>query len=477
MAKVLDDAFGIEQGLDDHRPRVHERPEAPRPAAQGPARARAAAVNIIPPRTGAAKATALGSRSLKGKLDGMAMRVPVPDGSVTDLVASLGRDATGEEVNDAFRSAAESGPLAGLLVYTEDPIVSSDIVGSPASCTFDALLTMAIGQPGEGDRAGTTTSGATPTGSSTWRSSWRPSCDAGCADARRPRGRRRDAGSSSACDLNVPLRRRPRHRRHAGSARLSRRSTSSWTGRALVLASHLGRPKGDAVDELRLRAVGGAPGRGCSRPPVRALGEAGRARRRGRREPPRPGRRRAAREPPVRPGRGGRTTPRSPGELAELADAYVDDAFGAAHRAHASVVALPELMLASGRPAVAGRLLQKEVEVLGRLLEGPERPYVAILGGAKVSDKLGVIEALVQRVDALLVGGAMAFTLLAAEGASVGRYPRRARTGWRRSAACRRTAPGARSPDRAAARRRGGGGAGGRRPRRDRAGRRDPALA
>ena len=108
------------------------------------------------------------------------------------------------------------------------------------------------------------------------------------------------------------------------------------------------------------------------------------------------------------------------GQLAELADAYVNDAFGAAHRAHASVSALPDLMLASGRPAAAGRLLQREVEVLGRLLTDPDRPYVAVLGGAKVSDKLGVLGALVERVDALLIGGAMAFTLIVADGGEVG---------------------------------------------------------
>jgi phosphoglycerate kinase len=108
------------------------------------------------------------------------------------------------------------------------------------------------------------------------------------------------------------------------------------------------------------------------------------------------------------------------GRLAELADAYVDDAFGAAHRSHASVSALPELMAASGRPAVAGRLLQREVEVLSRLLRGPEKPYVAVLGGAKVSDKLAAIDALVERVDALLIGGAMAFTLIAADGGEIG---------------------------------------------------------
>jgi phosphoglycerate kinase len=108
------------------------------------------------------------------------------------------------------------------------------------------------------------------------------------------------------------------------------------------------------------------------------------------------------------------------GDLASVVDGYVDDAFGAVHRAHASVAALPELMLASGRRAVAGRLVQREVEVLTRLLHDPVRPYAAVLGGAKVSDKLPVIASLIERVDSLLIGGAMAFTLIAAEGGEVG---------------------------------------------------------
>jgi glyceraldehyde 3-phosphate dehydrogenase len=108
-------------------------------------RARAAAINIVPASTGAAKATSLALPQLKGKMDGVAMRVPVPDGSVTDLVCVLNREASVEEINDAFRTAAATERLRGRLVYTEDPIVSSDIVGSPASCTFDSLSTMAIG--------------------------------------------------------------------------------------------------------------------------------------------------------------------------------------------------------------------------------------------------------------------------------------------------------------------------------------------
>jgi glyceraldehyde 3-phosphate dehydrogenase (phosphorylating) len=106
---------------------------------------RAAPQSIIPASTGAAKAIGEVIPELKGKVDGMAMRVPVPDGSVTDLVAMLGRDATVDEVNEAYRSAAGSDGWDGLLQYTEDPIVSSDIVGNSYSCIIDGLLTMAHG--------------------------------------------------------------------------------------------------------------------------------------------------------------------------------------------------------------------------------------------------------------------------------------------------------------------------------------------
>jgi phosphoglycerate kinase len=212
-------------------------------------------------------------------------------------------------------------------------------------------------------------------------------------------------------DMNVPL--------YAGAVADDSRIRASMPtieellgrGAKLVIASHLGRPKGEVHEELRLAPVGRT---------LEALLD------------------RSVTNLDV-------VTPEqlpdddivmlenlrfAPGEeandvgfagaLGEYADVYVDDAFGAAHRAHASVSALPELVLATGRPAVAGRLLEREVEVLGRLLADPARPFVAILGGAKISDKLAVIESLAQRVDALLIGGAMAFTLLAAEGGRVG---------------------------------------------------------
>jgi glyceraldehyde 3-phosphate dehydrogenase len=145
MAKVLDDAFGIEHGfMTTIHAYTNDQQILDLPH-KDLRRARAAAINIIPTTTGAAKATGLVLPHLQGKLDGMSMRVPVPDGSATDLVVTLKRAATIDEVNAAFQAASEAGPLAGKLVYTEDPIVSSDIVGSPASCTFDAQATMAMG--------------------------------------------------------------------------------------------------------------------------------------------------------------------------------------------------------------------------------------------------------------------------------------------------------------------------------------------
>lgn len=144
MAKAIDDAFGIERGLmttihaytNDQR--ILDYPHSDL------RRARAAALNMIPTSTGAAKAIGLVLPHLKGKLDGYAMRVPTPTGSATDLTVELKKAATKEEINAVVKAAAE-GPMKGILVYTEDPIVSTDIVTDPASCVFDASLTNANG--------------------------------------------------------------------------------------------------------------------------------------------------------------------------------------------------------------------------------------------------------------------------------------------------------------------------------------------
>jgi len=145
MVKVLDEAFGVEKGLMTTVHAYTNDQNLLDLAHKDLRRARAAAANIVPASSGAARATSLVLESMKGRLDGAALRVPVPDGSITDFVAILKRDATVTEINEAFRAASTSGPLSKVLVYTDEPIVSSDIVGSPASCTFDSELTMAMG--------------------------------------------------------------------------------------------------------------------------------------------------------------------------------------------------------------------------------------------------------------------------------------------------------------------------------------------
>ena len=144
MVKVLNDSFGIERGLmttvhsytNDQR--ILDFPH------KDLRRARAAAMNIIPTTTGAAKAIGKVVPELDGKMNGMSLRVPTPDGSITDLVAVLKREVTVDEVNEAFRKAAE-GEMKGILEYCEDPIVSTDIIHNPASCIFDAGSTMVVG--------------------------------------------------------------------------------------------------------------------------------------------------------------------------------------------------------------------------------------------------------------------------------------------------------------------------------------------
>ena len=144
LVKVVDDAFGIDAGL---MTTVHAFTndqnllDLPHKDLR---RARSAPVNIVPASTGAARATGLVLEAMQGRLDGAALRVPVPDGSITDFTALVPGTVTVDQVNAAFAAAASEGPLSKVLVYSEDPLVSTDIVGSPASCTFDAGLTMVM---------------------------------------------------------------------------------------------------------------------------------------------------------------------------------------------------------------------------------------------------------------------------------------------------------------------------------------------
>jgi glyceraldehyde 3-phosphate dehydrogenase len=145
MAKVLHEAFGIEQGLmttihaytGDQN--IHDAPH------KDPRRARAAAVSIVPTSTGAAQAASLALPELEGRLSGMALRVPIPDGSITDLTLILAEEVSKDEVNAAMKAAAD-GALSGILEYSEAPLVSIDIVGNPHSCIFDAPSTLATGR-------------------------------------------------------------------------------------------------------------------------------------------------------------------------------------------------------------------------------------------------------------------------------------------------------------------------------------------
>ena len=145
MVKVLDDKFGIVEGF---MTTAHGY-TGDQALVDGPhkdlRRARAAAINIVPTSTGAARATGLVLKKMAGKLDGMALRVPIPDGSLTDFTCTLKKPATAEQINAAFKDAATKGRLKNVLDYSEEPLVSSDIVGTTASCTFDSGLTMSMG--------------------------------------------------------------------------------------------------------------------------------------------------------------------------------------------------------------------------------------------------------------------------------------------------------------------------------------------
>jgi len=213
------------------------------------------------------------------------------------------------------------------------------------------------------------------------------------------------------CDLNVPVKDGRITDELRIAAAVPTLDTLLGKGASLAVCSHLGRPKGRIVDELRLAPVATRLAELLDRE-VRAAGDV-----------VGPDARAAcSSEAEVvvlenlrfEPGEE-KNDPDLAAGLASLADAYVNDAFGAAHRAHASIVGVAQRL-----PSAAGRLLVEEVERLERLLHDPERPFVAVLGGAKVSDKLAVIGNLLDRVDAICVGGAMAFTLLVAQGKDVG---------------------------------------------------------
>ncbi len=338
-------------------------------------RARAAAINLVPTSTGAAKAIGLVLPDLQGKLDGLSVRAPVPTGSLTDLVVSLGRETSGDEVQAAYRDA-EAGPLAGILQVSEDPLVSTDIVGNAHSCIYDSGLTMVHGR--------------TVKVFGWYDNEWGYSCRLVDVIGKllrvgmhRPRSVREPTSPASAFSsepTSTSRWRTGRLRTTRGSARPSRRSTTcsvaaphTWpcartsAGRKALIPSSRWLPSPRGCESFSTTTAWR-----CSR--TRASTRA---------------RRRTIRS---RPG-GSRT-------------GWISTS--TTHSARLTGRTPRPRAWRTCCPAYAGLLLEQELEMLGRLLGEVERPFVLVAGGAKVDDKLGVLVNLGQRADAVLVGGKMA---------------------------------------------------------------------
>ena len=404
MAKVLHETIGIRHGLmttihaytSDQR--LQDMPH------RDLRRARAAALNLVPTSTGAAKAVGLVLPELAGKLHGFSVRAPVPTGSLVDLTFEAARETSVEEVNDALRARADQGELKGILDYTEDPIVSSDVDQQP-------VLLDRRRRADRGDRRDAREDGQLvrqrvgilePDRGPGWARVRH--LDDVAVDGRRVLVR---------VDFNVPLEGSSITDDTRIRAALPTIENLRRRGAKVILASHLGRPKGvDRAFSLapvaeRLAELTGARVE-LAGDVVGPLAQEAAARLA-------PGEILLLENVRFEPGE---TT--NDDELARafaaLADVYVNDAFGSAHRAHASTEGVAHHV----GDRAAGLLLEREVGVLGSILADPARPLVAVLGGSKVTDKIGVTLRFLELADSVLIGGAMCFPFLSAQGHPVG---------------------------------------------------------
>ena len=424
--KVVNDAVGIKRGLMNT---IHSYTNDQRildVAHKDPRRARAAGQNIIPTTTGAAKALALVIPELAGRFDGFSLRVPTPTVSVVDFTADIARPTSVEELNDAFRAAA-AGPMKGILGVSDEPLVSMDFKGDAA--VLDHRRRVDHGHrrhAGQGHRLVRQRVGLQlphrrppePRGGAPARSRLGPSVSRQTGDDMNIQTIRdvEVAGRRVfvRVDFNVPMAggeiadnsRIRRHAAHdpqpAGPRRGGRprepsrppegaivdpgsacaRSLSGWASSSVVRSNSSTIASG-STPSGRSSAFGQAMC--CSSRTFASI----------RRRRP--------------------TSPAFAAELASFGDVFVNDAFATAHRAHASTVGVAALL-----PAYCGLLMEREIDALSSLLTSPQRPFVAILGGAKVSDKFNVIGNLLTRVDVLVLGGGMANTFLLAGGAAIG---------------------------------------------------------
>ena len=418
MAKALNDDLGIVKGLmttihaytadQNLLDNIHKDPR----------RARAAALNVVPTSTGAAKAIGLVLPELKGKLDGFALRVPVPTGSATDLTFEAGRETTVEEVNAIVKAAADGAQGLPEVLHRPDRVLRHR--HRPGVLHLRRPADQGHRQPGQGHRLVRQRVGLLqpPRGPDPPRRQEPLSRWPASTPSRRP--------SAAACGASGSWS-APTSTCRSTAARSPTTAASGPAcptikalvdaGARVVVTAHLGRPKGAPDPAYSLAPVAARLGEllgvdvafatdtvgESARSTVDALGDG-----------------EVAVLENVRFNAGETSKDEAErgafaDQLAALADGFVSDGFGVVHRKQASVYDVAKRL-----PHAMGGLVATELDVMKRLTESPERPYVVVLGGSKVSDKLGVIDNLLGKADKLLIGGGMVFTFLKAQGHEVG---------------------------------------------------------